>query len=299
MLPDTINFADFSNGEGYPKPTIIGTTKNENNFWNAWWPFNYRQGASLDTLVAEAVNGTPFYPWNGYLIDYRQGFGDTPETFMANYTFATELIDEVGHYHGAQQIARNLASGKKAPRVYVYRFDWGASADKDYKIPHQDAWKFYIGSPHVIEYDFFWQRFVGHGPGDSSGYAFNDDNLEGRLDLSEASLAYISQFLHDKKGKIKKVKGRTEWKDWTDKHERFMVFDADYQSAHLLMNSEDIYRTPQELYDAYLSHPNPFVRDFVAYYVMWSWHYNWYPNASVDPFDTSPGPNDRFDPLDP
>ncbi|MDH3671708.1 MAG: hypothetical protein OES46_11150 [Gammaproteobacteria bacterium] len=42
------------------------------------------------------------------------------------------------------------------------------------------------------------------------------------------------------------------------------------------------------------------MRDFIEYYIMWSWHWNWYPNRSVeDPFDTSPGPNVLFDPANP
>jgi para-nitrobenzyl esterase len=299
VLPNDLDFADFSAGRGYPKPMVIGTTLNENNAWNAYWPFNYRPWdetapQTLEEYVNEAITGGD---------PYLMGFGDTPEVFMENYTFSTRLIDELDMYLGAQLLARNMAQGKKSPRIYVYRFDFGANPDLDNKIPNEDAWKFYVGAPHTEEYNFFWQRFLGHGPGDSDGpripYQYTDENLPGRLAVSEAALAYLSDFLHDKKGKIKKQKGLPDWKEWTDKKEQFLVFDGDYQSAMLSMNKDDIYRTPQELYDAYLAHPNPFVRDFIAYYVMWSWHYNWYQNASVDPFNTAPGPNDRFDPLDP
>ena len=300
VLPDTLDFADFSGGQGFPKPTIIGTTLNENNAWNAYWPFNYRSDTSLETLVDEAITYGFWYlhPVKGWV--QEPFFGTTAEAFMANYTFATELIDELDMYLGAQQLARNMAQEKKSPPVYVYRFDWGKTADNNYMIPEEDAWKFYVGSPHVLEYDFFWQRFVGHGPGDSGGYEFNDNNLEGRQDLSAEIQGYLSDFIHDKKGKIKKPKGKgkqTEWKAWTKKHERFIVFDADYQEADVSMNDEDIYRTPQELYDAYLAYPDQATRDFIAYYVMWSWHYNWFPSGPADPFDTSPGPNDVFDPM--
>ena len=37
----------------------------------------------------------------------------------------------------------------------------------------------------------------------------------------------------------------------------------------------------------------------MEYYVLWSWHWNWYPNASVGPFVTAPGPNAVFDPNNP
>ena len=37
----------------------------------------------------------------------------------------------------------------------------------------------------------------------------------------------------------------------------------------------------------------------IDYYVLWSWHYNWFPTAVTAPFDTSPGPNSLFDPANP
>jgi para-nitrobenzyl esterase len=301
VLPNDIDFADFSAGHGYPKPTVIGTTLNENNAWNAYWPFNFREDTPLETLVDEAVDPgfwaySPLTGWN----QYPGLYGSIPEEFMANYKFGTELLDELDMYLGAQLLARNMAMAESKVPVYVYRFDWGASPERNYKIPEEEAWKFYVGAPHTQEYDFFWQRFVGHGPGDSSGYEFNDDNLEGRQALSEAALAYLYEFIHDKTGEIKKEKGqKPKWKAWTKKDEQFMVFDGDYKKAHLKMNKKDIYRTPQELYNAYMSYPDQATRDFIAYYVMWSWHYNWYPNGPVDPFDTSPGPNPLFDPTAP
>lgn len=66
------------------------------------------------------------------------------------------------------------------------------------------------------------------------------------------------------------------------------------------MSRKDTARTPEELFAAHAAHSNETVRDFIQYYIMWSWHWNWYPNRSVaDPFDTSPGPNELFDPANP
>jgi len=301
VLPNDIDFADFSAGHGYPKPTVVGTTLNENNAWNATWPFNYRSDTPLETLVEEAVyDGIWAYdPSVKKWVQIPGLYGATPEEFKANYKFGTGIIDELDMYLGAQLLARNMSQAKPRVPVYVYRFDWGASEKRNYKIPYEDAWKFYVGAPHVKEFNFFWQRFSGQGPGDSNGYDYNDDNLKGRLKLSEAILGYLSEFVHDKKGKIKKKGHKPEWKAWSDKKEQFIMFDGDYKHAHLKMNSKDIYRNPQQLYDAYMSYPDPQTRDFIAYYVMWSWHYNWYPNGPVDPFDTSPGPNPLFDPVDP
>ena len=68
------------------------------------------------------------------------GFGSTPDEFMDNYKFVTELIDELDMYLGAQLSARNLAKAKPGVPIYVYRFDWGASADRNYMIPEEYAW---------------------------------------------------------------------------------------------------------------------------------------------------------------
>lgn len=298
VLPNDIDFADFSNGRGYPKPTVIGTTLNENNAWNAYWPFNFQWYTPLEEQVNNATMYGFWYlhPVDGWV--QEPFFGTTADEFKTNYKFATEIIDELDMYLGAQLLARNMAKKKHGPPVYVYRFDWGASAEKNYMIPEEEAWKFYVGAPHTQEYDFFWQRFVNHGPGDSGGYEFNENNLKGRQDLSRVALSYLHEFIHNKNGKIKKKKGqKPEWKAWTKKKEQFIVFDGDHDKADVKMNKKDIYRTPQELYDAYLAYPDQATRDFIAYYVMWSWHYNWFPNGPVDPFDTSPGANDLFDPM--
>jgi len=297
VLPDDIDFADFSPGHVFPKPIVVGTTKNENNFWNAFWPFNFRTGVPLEELVAEVVDGTAAW----WLLPFLQGIGTTAEEFMENYKFSTELIDEVDIYLGAHLSARNLAKAKPSVPIYVYRFDWGSDPDKDYRIPFQDAWTFYVGAPHVAEGNFFWQRFFGLADGGSvGGYQYTDDNLHGRLELSLATKSYLAEFMHKKTGHIPQKQDQpVKWEPWTKNNERLIVFDADHDSLDVFMNSTDIARTPQELFDAHLAHPNDVVRDFIEYYIMWSWHWNWYPNASVGPFDTAPGPNPLFDPLQP
>lgn len=301
VLPDDLDFADFSEGKVFPKPVIVGTTKNENNLWNAAWPFNYQQNKSLDELVTEAVENTN--PAYGYLAEFYSKFGPTAEAFKANYTFSTELIDEVDTYIGAQLSARNLAKAAANQKVdiYVYRFDWGSDPAKVYGIPSEDAWVFYNGAIHVAESNFFYQKFFGLADGDSvDRYEYTDENLPGRQALSLAAKSYLAEFIHHPRGKITKKQDQpVEWQPWTAENERFIVFDADAVAADVQMNDTDITRTPEALYEAHAAHPNATVRDFIEYYIMWSWHWNWYPNASVDPFDTAPGPNSLFDPMDP
>jgi carboxylesterase type B len=302
VLPDDIDFADFSAGHVYPKPIVVGTTKNENNFWNAYWPFNFRTGVPLDTLITEVEDGDA--PW--WIQDFLTGIGTNTDEFSAedfkdNYKFSTELIDEVDMYVGAQLSARNLAKAKPRVPIYVYRFDWGSDPNKDYQIPYQDAWTFYVGAPHVAEADFFWQKFFGLADGGSvNRYQYTAENLEGRQKLSLATKSYLFEFIHKKSGKIpKKHDQPVKWEPWTKNKERLIIFDADHDSLDVTMNSTDINRTPLELFNAHIAHPNETVRDFIEYYVMWSWHWNWYPNSSVGPFDTSPGPNPLFDPQMP
>ena len=90
-----------------------------------------------------------------------------------------------------------------------------------------------------------------------------------------------------------------EWKPWTENTEQFIVFDADYATPDVHMNNTDISQKPEQLLAVHAAHRNEAVRDLVEYYVLWAWHWNWYPNSTVGHFDTSPGPNAPFDPQNP
>jgi para-nitrobenzyl esterase len=302
VLPKGIPFADFSEGHVFPKPMIVGTTKNENNMWNAYWPFNFQEGKSLSGLVAEAVRGTnPAYQ---HLQKFYDVFGQhNADAFKQNYKFATELIDEVDTYLGSQMPARHMAAIKTAPKVpiYVYRFDWGSDPNKTYKIPFEDAWVFYNGSIHVSESDFFYQSFFGLKKEDTlNDSQYTAGNLEGRKALSLAIKPYLNEFLHDRQGRIATGAGQHgEWKPWSENEEQFIVFDADYAKADVHMSRIGISRKPEELYAAHAANRNEAVRDFIEYYVLWAWHWNWYPNSTVGHFDTSPGPNPLFNPAKP
>ena len=293
VLPDDIDFADFSEGNVYPKPLVVGTTKNENNFWNGYWPYNFRGDTPLDVLVDEAVSGSdPFLTGNG----------STADEFKESYEFGTQLIDEVTTYMGVHLAARNMSKSNPQIPVYVYRFDWGSDLNKDYKIPEEQAWKFYMGSIHGAELDFFYQKFFGLADGEvATDYTYTNGNLRGRQKLSTAIKSYLRQFIQNPRGIIRNTSSQpVEWKPWVKDNERFIVFDADNSSIDVQMNSTDIARSPQVLFDLHTVHSNEVVKDFIEYYIMWSWHWNWYPNASsADPFDTSPGPNQLFDPNNP
>jgi len=302
VLPKGMSFADFSEGHVFPKPMVIGTTKNENNMWNATWPFNFQEGKSLTTLVTEAVEGTN--PAYGCLQKFYDVFGErNADTFKQNYKFATELIDEVDTYLGAQMPARHMAAIKTTPRfpIYVYRFDWGSNPAKKYNIPFEDAWVFYKGAIHVAEFDFFYQNFprlTGNHTEDE--YQYTAGNVEGRKALSLAIKSYLKEFFQDREGRIAKRDGQpVEWKPWTENTEQFIVFDADYATPDVHMNNTDISQKPEQLLAVHAAHRNEAVRDLVEYYVLWAWHWNWYPNSTVGHFDTSPGPNAPFDPQNP
>lgn len=302
VLPKGIQFADFSAGHVFPKPLIVGTTRNENDLWNSVWPFNYQQGKSLDALVAEAVNGTN--PDYAYLQREFDRFGNhDAATFKANYAVTTHLIDELDTYYASTLAARNMVRNPEAAGmpVYVYRFDWGSDPHKDYAIPFQDAWTFYLGAHHAAELNFFYQRFYDLAPGDSTtAYQYTTANLPGRQALSRAIGSYLKNFIHTPDGVIQRRPLQpVAWKPWTRDAEQYLVLDADKSKAYLEMSSKQIPRDPAEIYAAHSMLDNPTARDFVEYYVLWSWNLNWYPNSSVGPFSTAPGPNPLFDPAHP
>lgn len=302
VLPKGIDFADFSAGHVFPKPMMLGTTKNENHAFNATWPFNFQQGKSLTALVTEAVEGTN--PAYHRLQKFYDAFGQhNADTFKQNYSFATDLIDELDTYLGAQMPARHMAAIRTAPKspIYVYRFDWASNPAKNYKIPFEDAWIFYNGSLHTSESNFFYQNFFGLTQNHTEeGYEYTADNIEGRQALSLAIRSYLKGFLKDRKGRIAKNGGQpAAWEPWTKDKEQFIVFDADHATINVHMSDADISRTPEHLYAAHAAHRNEAVRDFIEYYVLWAWNWNWYPNSTVGHFDTSPGPNALFNPAKP
>ena len=300
VLPKDCPFADFSEGHVFPRPLIVGTTKNENNTWNSTWPFNFQEGKSLAALVEEAIKGTN--PKYRPMQKFFDAVGEhNPETFKRNYKFGTELLDELDTYLGSQLPARHLAANAKKVPVYVYRFDWASDRNKNYKIPFEDAWVFYNGSLHTSESDFFYQTFFGL-PTDNpqSEYKYTAENLEGRKALSLVIKSYLYEFLHNRTGYIEKKNDQpVEWKPWTGNAEQFIVFDADYSKLDVHMTTSGIARTPEQLYAAHTGNQNEAVRDWIEYYVLWSWQWNWYPNSTVGHFDTVPGPNPLFDPAKP
>ena len=302
VLPLGLPFADFSPSHVFPRPVIVGTTRNENNTWNAEWPFNYQPGKSLSTLVAEATQGRKPVPANLQAF-YTAFGGHDAATFKRNYQFATGLINELDTSLAVNMAANGLAEATtRSPMpVYVYRFDWGSDPHQDYKIPFEDAWVFYKGSLHTSESDFFYQSFFDLAAGDAAlSYEFNAANLAGRQALSLAIRCYLQQFLDHPDGHIGTCKDpAVTWSPWTQAAHRFMVFDGDYARPSIHMEAVSSVRSPQELYDAQAANPNGAVRDFIDYYVLWSWHWNWYPNSTTGHFDTSPGPNAVFDPREP
>ena len=300
VLPK-IPFADFSKGNAFPKPLIVGNTRNENNAWNAYWPFNFQTGKSLQELLQQATFSTdPNYRiWRAFYALWGQ---QNVATFAANYTFAASLLDELDIYLASVLPARNLTSytDPATNPVYVYRFDWAANPARDYRFAHQDAWRFYAGSIHGSELDFFWQTMMGvggHAP--PNGATYTNENLPGRQDLSRVVGAYLTAFINDPHGHIGPQPNAPDWQPWGKNNEQFMVLDADASHAEAGMTSSGIARDPHTLYALATSNPNPAVQDFIDYYVLWSWGWNWYPNASAGHFNTAPGPNRLFDPRHP
>jgi len=289
VLPDDLKFADFSQGRAYPKPTIIGATRNENNAWNAYWPFNFQEGKTLNAIVGEAVSGSN--PDYGYLQGiYDQMTVGGGGSYLRRYRELTRVIDALHIHLGVTAPARNIAAA--GVPVYVYRWDWGSTRGKQYKIPHEGAWKAFVGAPHSMELPFFYQAYAGPGGANVQSYWANDDNLTGRVSLMKAVRHYLGEFFRSPDGVLNQTDDRlVDWQRWGPRSERYLILDGDYKEADVTMRSRGVPPDARALYRRYRALDTAAARDFVAYYVLWSWHFNWYPQSIRGPFATNPGPN--------
>lgn len=300
VIPSGMDFADFSTGHGYPRPAIIGTTRNENHAFNAASPFNFQPGKSLDQLVDEAVHATnPAY--RKYQHFYALFGEDSTAAFRNNFTFATNLVDELHTWYGSHLLARNLTHAPHPVPVYIYRFDWASTPGHHYRIPSEDAWLFYMGSPHTSEFDFFYQNFFLPDPKQlPTQYQYTTANLAARRQLSLAIRLQLRQFLWSRSGILQpSPTNHAPWQPWTATREHVLTLDTRNDRADLHMTSSGIARSPLQLYQLHADNPNPAVRDFIESSVLWGWALNWYPQSSVGHFDPASGPNPLFDPTTP
>ncbi len=102
--------------------------------------------------------------------------------------------------------------------VYAYRFEW----DEEPTVLGNDLGQF-LGAAHAFEIPFVFGHFR-LGPADR--YMFSDENLEGRLQVSNAMMSYWANFAHNKKPGQGLLKKHPVWQPYGNDG-RLMVFDTD------------------------------------------------------------------------
>jgi len=205
VLPKGTAFADFSAGLVFPRPLIIGTTKNENNAWNATWPSTSRKAS----------------PWRR--LSRRPNRAVAPIT-VASRSFSTHWRAQPRHVQAELQI-RDRATRRTR---YVSRcpdarppsrirstcvclsLRLGSDPNKHYKIPNEDAWVFYKGAIHVAESDFFYQTFFGRRQTLERKHTSTRQRSGGPEGPFPGHKGLPMEFLHDPHGRIAKGKGQQE-----------------------------------------------------------------------------------------
>ena len=125
-------------------------------------------------------------------------------------------------------IARKLK--EKQDNVWCYLFKWGG------KGSGPSPYDFIIGAGHATEIPFFfgWPR-------DTFGYAFTDQNEQGRMALQQAVMSYAAQFAATGEPNTA-GNGLTYWDTWSNEAggPKCIVFDGTFNEAKVSMMTEEI-----------------------------------------------------------
>lgn len=146
-----------------------------------------------------------------------------------------DLYEACGYYGARGWKARYVDSVARQLKeqqndVYAYLFKWGG------KGSGPEPFDFVFGAAHAMEIPFFF------GSDESLfGYAFTEENRQGREDLQAAMMAYVAQFAAT--GDPNKLgSGLPEWEEWSniDGESKAIVFDATKTEADISMMSEEV-----------------------------------------------------------
>ena len=125
-------------------------------------------------------------------------------------------------------LARKLK--EKQDNVWCYFFKWGG------KGSGPSPYDFIIGAGHATEIPFFfgWPR-------DTFGYAFTDQNEQGKMALQQEVMSYAAQFAAT--GDPNSTgNGQTYWHTWSNEADgpKCIVFDGTYNDAKVGMMTEEV-----------------------------------------------------------
>jgi len=217
VIPDTwLN--TIASGNYNRVPIIIGSNEYEIK------PFEPLLGAVIPT--------TSGYKWSDL---YRVLEGQLKLDEVLAGQIDKELYEACGYYgtrywkaENVDSIARRLK--EKQDNVWAYFFKWGGIGSGP--APYD----FIIGAGHATEIPFFfgWPR-------DTFGYAFTDQNKQGRQALQEAVMSYAAQFAATGDPN-KAVSELPRWETWsnTPGGPKCIVLDGTFTEAEIGMMTEEV-----------------------------------------------------------
>lgn len=255
VVSEALNW-DYCSGHYFPKPLIIGATEadmNANhpaqkdsggiNLYRYAYEILYGKDIIYDSFD-EAVDA--LVPMNETVPGGWQNY--SANDFKAKYEIASDAClrgyDIIGVHEPARLTA--MAPGME-DKVYVYRQDWGSSADASIEsaIPSEfeGFFQYAIGADHSSDLWAMYDWNDIEGPGWfvewTRHFVFVEGNYAGRKDLAGKVAAYLRVFLHSADGTITKTGGMPiAWAPWTAASEQFITWNATARKAVFKMNDK-------------------------------------------------------------
>ena len=156
------------------------------------------------------------------------------------YAALARYMSDLKKASGADDVLRAIATGPEPPPVYSYVMSWGAR-DAHGRSAAAEPVASRVGACHGIDIPFFLGDFASSGALGFIASGFTDQNLAGRLALSEAMMRYAAQFART--GDPNPPDGSLPaWRPWAKEAgaPKAIVFDADEQSARITTTREEL-----------------------------------------------------------
>jgi len=204
-------------------PTIIGATEAD-------------AGLYADFLSSQ-YEGMPDYHDLAKVVERRKTFDEVlPTPKDRQYWRKARCYCSLFCRAMSNEHARRLAATQN--NIYVYHFCWGG--EKTCSEEHAITY----GSSHLIDLPFFFgnvdkrEQWVNSSPMFRS---FTDDNRAGRLELSEAMVSYLAQFMRTGNPN-NALSELPEWEPWSNHvgGPKVLQLDANLEHAEIGMGTGEL-----------------------------------------------------------
>jgi len=154
------------------------------------------------------------------------------------YQKVASVTSDLWKVKGVDEIARALNGQSGQPAVYVYQFLWGSpDASGTSVLPGEYGLK--LGACHAMDVPFFfgnWNFFDV-----LSGMVFNEQNRQGREDLSRDMQAYVAKFVRTG-DPCPDGSGLVEWQPWSNAAggPKCVLLNADLNAASIAMSTVEL-----------------------------------------------------------